>query len=287
MRYFVLILKGMAYGITHIVPGLGGGLILILLGIYQDFVEALGNILVKRDKWKEYLAFLLPLGVGMVLGMLILAKIITIVLERYPAATMFFFMGLLIGTLPSVFRMHKDMRFSLPRGAALLLGFLLVVLLKTATPANEGFPLEKISTLTGSLYNLLISFLAGGASVTPGLDGSYILLLGGTYSPVIQAVAELSNLIIHWGALLSTGIGAVLGIIIFSKLIDTALKRAPALSYYCIAGLIVGSVYGLWPHNPLHTSIWGLGIAFLIGVVLAFIFSRPETENPPESNLTK
>ena len=170
MHYLVLILKGIAYGITHIVPGLGGGLILILMGIYEQFVDALGNFFVKRDRWKEYLSFLIPLGIGMVIGMIGLAKIITVVLGRYPAATMFFFMGLLIGTIPPVLKLHGDMRPSLSRIAALAGGVILVVILRALDP-SEGRAVD-ISTVRGSAYNAIVSFVAGGASVTPGLDGS-------------------------------------------------------------------------------------------------------------------
>lgn len=276
MKYLILGLKGVAYGITHIAPGLGGGLILIVLGIYEQFVDAVGNFFVKRNKWKEYLAFLVPLGIGMVLGMLILARLITLLLENYPAATMFFFMGLLVGTIPSILRLHGDMHLTVGRGLALLCGLLLIVGLKTIEPSgNLGESVQSISNTRGIIYNAIVSFIAGGASVTPGLDGSYILLLGGTYAPIIEAVAELSKLVIHWGALLSTGIGAILGIATFSKLIDTAIKRAPSLSYYGILGLVAGSVYGLWPKEPAKAGIVVLALAFVAGSALALLFSKP------------
>ena len=272
----VLGLKGIAYGITHIVPGLGGGLILILLGIYEQFVDALGNFFVNRQRWREYLSFLVPLGIGMVMGMLVLAKLIDSMLEHYPAATMFFFMGLLVGTIPSVLRMHGDMRLTTGRGIALLLGLLVVVGLGALEPQRRQTGSVRAITGTGGIvYNAFVSFLAGGASVTPGLDGSYVLLLGGTYGAVIEAVAALSELVIRWGALLSTAIGAVLGIVSFSKLIDMALKRAPAVSYYAVLGLVVGSVYGLWPHDPRRASILALALAFVGGLVLALLFARP------------
>lgn len=280
MKYVVLGLKGIAYGITHIVPGLGGGLILILLGVYEQFVDALGNFFVNPKRWKEYLAFLVPLGIGMVVGMLVLAKLIDAMLQHYPAATMFFFMGLLVGTIPSVLRMHGDMRLTIGRAAALFGGLLVVVGLGMLEPqTGQANWARAITSAGGVAYNLFISFLAGGASVTPGLDGSYVLLLGGTYGAVIEAVAALSELIIRWGTLLSTGIGAVLGIISFSKLIDAVLKRAPAVSYYAVLGLVVGSVYGLWPHEARAVSVPVLAIAFLLGVVLALLFGRRSARN--------
>ena len=272
MHYLILVAKGVVYGITHVVPGLGGGLVLILMGIYAQFVDALGNLLVRRDRWGEYFRFLVPLGIGMVLGMIALASVITWALGRYPAGTMVFFMGLLVGTIPPVLKMHRDMRPTLGRAAALILGLLLVVGLKSLDDRSGG--VRGITDLPGVAYNTVISFLAGGATVTPGLDGSYVLLLGGTYEAVTVALSELRHLVIHWGALASTGIGAVLGIMGFSKLIDLAIRRAPSLSYYCVLGLIIGSVYGLWPQEPANMALVGLVVAFVAGLVLALVFGR-------------
>jgi len=279
MKYMVLAVKGMAYGLTHIAPGLGGALVLIIMGIYEEFVEAIGNLFVKRDRWREYLSFLVPVGVGMVIGMVALAKGITFVLDRYPAATMFFFMGLLVGTIPSVIRMHNDMRPSVGRVAAFVVGIVLVVIVRLLEPDHgAGLTLASINAGSGILLNLLVSFLAGGASVTPGLDGSYILLLGGTYEPVLEAVSALAHFVIHWGALASTGIGAVVGIIIFSKVIDTVINRVPSVAYYCVLGLVIGSVYGLWPREPAQVGWVVLLLAFAAGCGIAWALASSQSE---------
>ncbi|MBN1402229.1 MAG: DUF368 domain-containing protein [Anaerolineae bacterium] len=279
MHYLVLMLKGMAYGITHIVPGLGGGLILILLGIYGQFVDSVGNFLIDLPGWRKRIQFLLPLGIGMVIGMLVLARLITFLLDRAPGATTVFFMGLLLGTIPSVLKMHTDMRPTVGRALALILGLGLVIVLKLAQPSNmTGNTIAALSSPRGLLYNLMVSLLAGGASVTPGLDGSYILLLGGTYDPVVEAFSELTHLVIHWGVLITTGLGAVVGILGFSKIIDTAMRRVPAIAYYIVLGLILGSVYGLWPNQPARVSPILLAMAFLVGVGVALVLGRPAAE---------
>jgi putative membrane protein len=109
-----------------------------------------------------------------------------------------------------------------------------------------------------------------------------VLLLGGTYEAVVEAVGLLTELVIHWGALASTGIGAVLGIIIFSKLIDTAIKRAPAHAYYAVLGLIAGSVYGLWPDTPARVGPALLVLVFVAGVGIALLFGREPTPTQKE-----
>jgi putative membrane protein len=274
MATIVLVLKGVVYGITHVVPGIGGGLILILMGIYDRFVEVLGNLL-DRHRWREHLAFLAPLGLGMILGMIGLARVLTIVMDRFPAESMVFFIGLLLGTIPSVLRMHDELRPSPGRIVALIAGLLLVVGLR-AVEIQERSDVASISTPLGAAYNLLICFLAGGASITPGLDGSYMLLLGGVYEPIIAAVADLTHLQIHWAALASTGIGAVAGVLTFSKLIHTAIYRKPGMATYAVLGLVVGSIYGLWPQEAPRVSVPVLAVVFLIGLVVAWVSGHSE-----------
>jgi len=281
MRWLLLGLKGILYGTTHIVPGIGGGIVLILLGLYEDFVEAVGNLLIRRDQWRRYLAFLVPLGVGMAVGVVLAAVAVEGLLERYPAGSMVFFMGLLLGTIPSVLRMHDDMQPTPGRLLATLAGAAIVVGIRAAGPLLSGT--NTAHTLTNArevAYNALMSFLAGGASVTPGLDGSYVLLLGGTYPAVLEAVAQLRHLQIQWAALLSTGIFALLGILAFSKLIDTLIKRNPPVAYYAVLGMVAGSIYGLWPEPPIEAPPLVLALCLLGGIASALLLGRVPQEPP-------
>jgi len=283
MKYLVLVLKGMAYGITHVIPGLGGSLVLILLGIYERFVDAAGNLLVKRDKWKEYLGFLVPLAIGMVIGMVGLAKLIDFLMVDYAVPTQFFFMGLVIGTLRSVILMCKGLKPTAGRVIALIiaLGVVFVVRFFNPSTAENGNGAD-LSGVGGLLYNLLASFLGGVASVTPGLDGSYMLMLMRTYNPVISAVGGVMDALrafdlgaIQWGILITLGVGAVGGILIFSKVMDTIIRRARGVAYYAILGLVAGSLYGLWPTPiPADTSVLACVLTFAVGVAAAVLLGN-------------
>ncbi|MGI6374716.1 MAG: DUF368 domain-containing protein [Anaerolineae bacterium] len=281
MHYVILALKGVAYGVTHVVPGIGGGLVLIVMGIYEQFVEAVGNFFLDRQGLGRRLAFLAPLGIGMVFGILLSAKVLAGFLERYPAETNVFLMGLLLGTVPSVFRLHGDMRPKPGRIVATAVAIALVValnLLEGRIASGSRMTIDDLSRLPGAAYNLLISFLGGGASVTPGLDGSMVLILGGTYEPVLQSVSELMHLVIHWLPLVTTAVGVLLGIVLFSKSIDALIKRSPGTAYYGVLGLILGSVYALVPQQAPVAPWWVLVLLLAAGIALAYLGGRGEPE---------
>jgi len=278
MKYLILVLKGVAYGVTNLVPAIGGGTILILLRIYEQFVDAWGNLLNYR-RWKEIIPFLFFLGLGAAVGMVALSGLINVLLDKYEAPTMFFFIGLLVGTIPSVLKMHGDMRFTVGRGVALLVGVAFVVAMRIVRERSIGGADREINNLGSFVYNVVVCFLAGGASVTPGLDGSSIFMLGGTYKAITGALSALAHLEVRWATIISTALGAAPGIIIFSRLISAAIKRAPSVTYYCVLGIIVGSVYGLWPKIG-DSNMWVLVLAFVVGLAIALYFNRPTAPAP-------
>lgn len=281
LKYLILVLKGMVYGITNLVPGIGGALVMIVMGIYEPFVEAVGNVFIRLDRWRQYVPFLAAIGVGAVIATLGFAKLASTLLERYPAPTMLFFLGLLLGAIPSVVKMHRDMRITWPRAAALLLGVAFVVLLRSVQEGRLNALLGPNTASASNMgYNLVTSTMAGAASVTPGLDGSYIFLLAGTYKPIMDALDTLSKGIIQWQIIIPTGIGAVVGIVGFSKLIDYAIRRVPSVTYYAVLGLIGGSIYGLWPRELSRQNLVPSLLCFAVGLVIAFYTSRPAEASP-------
>lgn len=118
--------------------------------------------------------------------------------------------------------------------------------------------------------------------MTPGVSGAYIFLLAGTYGPIMKALASLTQPPVHWGVIVAVAMGAGVGILVCSRLINMALKRQPAVTFYAILGLICGSLVGLWPAE-LDVSVSSLaGIPTLVsGVAIAHLLGKLAGDRSP------
>jgi putative membrane protein len=287
LQHLVVALKGMAFGLSNIVPGMTGGAILIVLGVYEQFVDAVGNLATNRARRREYITFLGALGLGAVVAMIGLARVLSLLLDWRPVLMMFLFIGLLLGTIPSLFRLHSDMRLSPKRLIGAGVGLVIVVGFRALE--RQGFHAllaADSGSVTGMMYALLTAIVAGAANVTPGISGSYVFLLAGTYQPILDALSALARLQIRWEVLVPTGAGAVLGIVLASKAIDAALKRAPAMAAYTILGLLVGSAYGLWPEQALQReSLPLILLSLAVGMAVPLLLGSRAHEPMPSASL--
>jgi len=290
VRTVILVLKGMIIGVANVIPGVSTATFMVLLRIYDEIIDAVGNLvsdfLSGRKKLKVYLLLLIPFGIGAVVGTLGFAKLATFVLDRFPVPAQFFFIGLIAGSIPSVLKMHHDMRPTTGRVIAGVVGLVVAVLVGLGVRGETlGQFTADPSSVPGLLYFGIVGFFAGGSVMTPGMSGSYIFLLAATYEPIMEALDSLTHPPTMWGVIISTTIGVGLGVVIFAKMISLLLKRQPAVTFYAILGLIFGSFVGLWPPEFDLTSSSLLSVLALIpGVIIAYVLGRsaPESESVPE-----
>jgi putative membrane protein len=288
VKYLILVVKGMIIGVANVIPGVSTATFMVLLRIYDEIVDAVGNFVADffsgRQKFKAYLLLLIPFGIGAVVGTLGFAKLATFVLDRYPVPAQFFFIGLIAGSIPSVIKMHHDMRPTVGRVIAGVAGLLLAVLVGLGVKGEAlGQFAADPSSVPGLLYFGIVGFFAGGSVMTPGMSGSYIFLLAGTYEPIMEALDSLTQPPIMFGVIISTTIGVALGVVIFAKLISLLLKKQPAVTFYAILGLIFGSFVGLWPAEFDFTAASLLSMLALIpGAAIAYFLGRKAPESEAE-----
>ena len=163
MKFINLLFKGMVVGVANVIPGVSAGTFMVLLGIYDELVEAIGSFLTNKNKRQDYFLLLLPLVVGAAGAVLAFANLIAFLLERYAAPTQFFFIGLIVGGIPTVLKMHHDMKLSMPRLVAFVLGLGLAALLA----AGERYGIRGQFALAPllcwlSCFSSPLAFLPGG-----------------------------------------------------------------------------------------------------------------------------
>jgi len=254
------IFRGIMMGISDLIPGVSGGTIALLLGIYDRFLESLSGFFSKE--WKKHIGFLFPLGLGMGLAILLFSRLIDYLLENHYAPTQFFFMGLIVGVLPLLIKQAEvKTKFTWKHFSALIL---VAVFLAGISMIN---PQESVSITSLTWKSAIGLFFAGWlgsmAMLLPGISGSFILLLLGVYPTVIAAISEMNLPIIA-----VVGLGVMVGFVVSSKAISYLLKNFTYVTYAVIIGLIIGSLFAVFPGVPTGVTLLCSLISFIVGLVV-------------------
>ncbi|AID00895.1 membrane protein [Staphylococcus xylosus] len=262
--------KGFAMGTTDLVPGVSGGTIALLLGIYDDFIRSISGIFSKRF-W-ESLKFLIPIGLGMVIAIGVLSKLINYLLSTHTIPTMFFFVGLIGGIIPYLLKTSKfKQTFNTLHYILLVLGIVIIVVI-TLLNNGDKHAGETLTLNSGLVIKYFIAGMcASSAMLLPGISGSFMLLVFGVYGTVMFAISEFMSL--NFAAipiLLTVGFGVICGFLFSSKLIQYLLSYYIFLTYALIIGFVVGSLYAVFPGLPGTFIIW---IISIITLILGFVIS--------------
>lgn len=245
--FFILLLKGFIIGIAFIIPGVSGGTLAIYLGVYQGILDSIDNLF---KQFKKSVLFLLPILIGVALSVVLLAKLVSLMLDWNSFIVLFFFIGLIIGGIKFVYKRAetKKLDSSLIISFLISFGLLILIIILDKTSSNPG-----ISYFDFSFWTYLLLFALGGiASITmivPGISGSAVLLVLGFYTAIVSNVVgnifDFSSLGYNLQVVIPFGLGAVAGILLFSKIINYSLKQYPKQTYFAILGFILASVVGV------------------------------------------
>ncbi|MBQ8599692.1 MAG: DUF368 domain-containing protein [Oscillospiraceae bacterium] len=231
-------LCGAVVGVANIIPGVSGGTMAVVLGVYQQLLETMG-----LKNLKKNIPFLIPFGAGCGLGILAFSRAIEFLLANYPMATNFVFIGLILGSIPMIWKKTKeqtDKNLLWLNGAAFALMLALMLLLNSATGGNPDLITEV--DLNTALYLAAVGAVSSFAMLLPGISGSFVMLLLGAYPSVLAAISRFDFLI-----LIPTACGIGIGLLAGSRLISWLLERFPQPTYFGIMGLILGSLPGIFP----------------------------------------
>ena len=254
LKYIVTAVKGACMGAADVIPGVSGGTIAFIMGIYDEFVGSLASINMEAVKllfsgkfkafWKHINgSFLLSLVIGIGISVVALAGIMQYLLANKPIQTWAFFFGLIVAS--SIFIIRGISGWKLREVLFLIFGVILGVTICTLSPTQ---------TPDGLWFIFLSGAIAICAMILPGISGSFILLILGKYQYIMGVISDLvSGVNIGQNILIIGvfGIGAVIGILAFSKLLHWLLARWEKETMIVLAGFIIGSLVKVWPwSNP-------------------------------------
>ena len=234
--------KGVAMGAADVVPGVSGGTIALLTGIYPRLINAITGLNIDslkslfQGQFKQFWnaidgVFVLPLLIGIASAFLLLAHPIKHAIEHYPIPTWSFFFGLIIASAILIVQHINDKKLKqyLWLIPGILFGYWIGSLTSIPFPSNNSAV-------------LIAGMLAISAMILPGISGSFILVLLGMYETLITAVADR-----NWMTLLIFICGAIIGLLVFSRIIKLILNRFYNITLFFLSGLMIGSLVKVWP----------------------------------------
>lgn len=254
----ILALKGIAIGIGNAIPGVSGGTIAVVMKIYDRLI---GAITPNIKKLIKNMPFLIPVGIGMVIGIFLTAVALEKLFQLYNVPTQLLFLGLIVGSLPLVLNECKKEQKKI-RPINLIpfaIGVIFMIALLFAGSGKALFSSGALGVRDVVLY-IIMGFIAAVTMIIPGVSGSMVMKIFGAYDAVISAVANLEIPV-----LICFGAGAVIGIFAAAKVIDLLMKKYRQGVYCLIIGLIIGSVPHIFPAE------FRLNVQGIIGIVLFFI----------------
>lgn len=264
--------RGFLIGTSDLIPGVSGGTVALMLGIYDELLEAIGGLFSRN--WRNHVNFLLPLGVGMAGALIGLSRIIKWLLAEHPGPTQFLFFGLVVGILPPlVTETRREGGLKASHVVAFLSAGLLAASMAFFHPDGGQAVTTNLTPVTvAGLFGA--GLLASTAMLLPGISGAFVLLVLGVYPTALHALSTF-----HWGLIFVIGSGVAVGFIGSSRLIRYVLQRWPNITRAAIIGLLAGSLVVLWPGLPEPTlPPWILSIGtFGLGFGLTRLLGHKES----------
>ncbi len=250
MSYLINIIRGFCMALADSVPGVSGGTIAFILGFYDKFINSLNNLVFgSNEERKESIKFLLKLGIGWIVGMVLAVLILTNLFENQIYRVSSVFMGFIVFSIPLIIKEEKEiLKGKYFNIIFTLIGIAIVVLITYFNPISGSENVVDISNLNVGLvvYVFVAAMIAISAMVLPGISGSTLLLIFGLYIPIISSIKSLIHLdFSHLPILIIFGLGVITGILLVIKLIKLALSKYRSQTVYLIIGLMLGSLYAI------------------------------------------
>ena len=271
------LLLGVFIGLAVIIPGVSGSTVAIIFGLYTSMLYAIGNIF---NDFRRCFSFLLPLGIGVVVGFLAGFLVIQRFFGEYIFEIVCLFVGLMIGALPAITREIKGERITPVRATLFPVGLLIplaigaISIVLASGNAASGDGTIAFSPMLLLLY-FPLGFVVSATQVIPGLSATAILMATGQFAPILNSlhldyILENPSVILLFASL---GIGFLAGLVVISRIFEKILKKHKTTAFFLVSGLSVGSILSMFVNPDMWEvyTLWGNGESATVSLVVGLI----------------
>ncbi len=246
--FFELLIKGILVGVAFVIPGVSGGTLALYLGIYEKLLHSIGNIF---KEFKKSLSFLIPVFLGIGISVVALAKLFDILLTWNSFVVIGFFLGLILGGLKQIYNEAKVEKVKISSVISFLIAFAIIIVLVIFDKLRTTAGVEYLDI---NIQNLILVFFLGMAAavtmIVPGVSGSALLIVLGFYTAIVSNVAgnilDFSNIVYNLEIIIPFALGAGVGVILFSRIIEIVLAKYKSQAYYAILGFVIASCIAIF-----------------------------------------
>jgi len=292
-------LTGIALGAANIVPGISGATLAVIFRVYDRLIESINKLFTDM---KKSLLFLVPVGLGMVIGILVVGTVLDGFLDRFSFQTSAFIAGLVAGGIPFIHSqaISKDGKKPAYYVIAIIAAIIIILLaLVVPTPSVEAAGEFSIGFAALLFFGGMV---AAAAMIIPGVSGAMMLMMFGLLMVVMNTISLITEYLrtpLDFGLLmpiiqvaLPLGLGMAAGILLASKLIAYLLEKHFTVTYFVILGLVFGTIFAVFSDSRTYENIdvmtapiiiFGI-LAFIIGMVIALILGKPRADENQPSN---
>lgn len=265
--FFIRMLQGMLIGLGAVLPGISGGVLCVIFGIYKPVMEMLSN---PRKYFMVHIRKLFPVIVGGAVGFLGVANILSFFLEKYPDPSVCLFVGLIAGMLPSLF--NEAGREGRTKGSWTALIIAAVVIFTILTVLD----LFSVSLVPNVGWYIFCGVCLALSVIVPGMSFSTLLMPLGLYTPFVDGLGHLDMSVMIPG-----GIGAVVTVICFAKMMDALLKKYYSYVFHAIVGVVIAATVMIIPFGSFGASLGACVVNLIcmgIGILCSLLLNRGEKE---------
>lgn len=263
MHFVIRVLQGALIGLGAVLPGISGGVLCVIFGIYKTIMEFLAD---PFRKFKTHVPKLIPVGIGGVIGFLGIANVLSFLLDKYPAPSVCLFIGLIGGMLPSLFREAGEQGRSKASYISLAVAMVIVFALLISL---QVFSVEITPNF---LWYVFCGACLALSVIAPGMSFSTLLMPLGLYEPFVAGIGHLD-----FGVLIPGGIGGLATVILFAKAVDSLFNNHYSVAFHAIVGVVIAATVMIIPFASFTVSVTSFLvniICLVVGIVAALLLDK-------------